>query len=116
MTDTPDFSSLQSRAAERGRTGYWNFPEVEVKWAFEAGLPDPRTFPIDDLLRISERVSAAPGRRLAQAAHTKSSHSRNAILFSAERISARALAPATDTTMGAAEVPASASGAITRAS
>jgi 2-aminoadipate transaminase len=27
-----------------------------VKWAFEAGLPDPRSFPIDDLVRISERV------------------------------------------------------------
>jgi 2-aminoadipate transaminase len=29
---------------------------VPVKWAFEAGLPDPRTFPIDDLVRISEQV------------------------------------------------------------
>src|SRR5579884_823678 len=31
-------------------------PEVKVTWAFEAGLPDPATFPVDDLLRISESV------------------------------------------------------------
>ncbi|MCZ6464405.1 MAG: PLP-dependent aminotransferase family protein, partial [Proteobacteria bacterium] len=56
MTDALDLSSFRSRAAQRGRPGYWDFPEVQVKWAFEAGLPDPRTFPIDDLVRISERV------------------------------------------------------------
>ena len=56
MTDALDLSGLQSRAAQRGRSGYWNYPEVEVKWAFEAGLPDPRSFPLDDLARISERV------------------------------------------------------------
>ncbi|MCZ6785122.1 MAG: PLP-dependent aminotransferase family protein [Proteobacteria bacterium] len=56
MTDALDLSSFRSRAAQRGRPGYWDFPEVQIKWAFEAGLPDPRTFPIDDLVRISERV------------------------------------------------------------
>ena len=56
MTDALDLSSFRSRAAQRGRPGYWDFPEVQVKWAFEAGLPDPRSFPIDDLVRISERV------------------------------------------------------------
>jgi len=48
--------SLFSSAARRGRPGYLDLPEVPVTWAFEAGLPDPATFPIDDLVRISERV------------------------------------------------------------
>jgi 2-aminoadipate transaminase len=56
MSDELDLTRLRSRAAQRGRPGYWDFPEVPVKWAFEAGLPDPRTFPIDDLVRLSERV------------------------------------------------------------
>ena len=56
MTDALDLSNLQSRAAQRGRPGYWDYPEAQIKWAFEAGLPDPRSFPIDDLVRISERV------------------------------------------------------------
>jgi len=48
--------SLVSTAARRGRSGYLDLPEVPVTWAFEAGLPDPATFPIDALARISEQV------------------------------------------------------------
>jgi 2-aminoadipate transaminase len=47
---------LASVPARKGFRGYWNMPEVKVTWAFEAGLPDPATFPVDDLLRISESV------------------------------------------------------------
>ena len=56
MSEAPDIRSLSSRAAAEGTPGYWDFPEIDVRWAFEAGLPDPDTFPLDDLLRISERV------------------------------------------------------------
>ncbi len=48
--------SLYSQAVGEGSSGYWEFPAVDVTWAFEAGLPDPATFPIDDLVRISEHV------------------------------------------------------------
>jgi 2-aminoadipate transaminase len=48
--------SLYAQAAQRGHAGYLDLPPVSVSWAFEAGLPDPATFPIDDLLRIGERV------------------------------------------------------------
>ena len=48
--------SLLSPAAASSPSRYVDFPEFEIKWAFEAGLPDPATFPIDDLVRISERV------------------------------------------------------------
>lgn len=52
-----DVDSLRSAAAAAGRSGYWAFDgEITVKWAFEAGLPDPATFPIDDLARIHEDV------------------------------------------------------------
>ncbi len=52
---------LASRTARSGSSGYWEFPEIEVKWAFEAGLPDPATFPVDDLVRLSERVLRTDG-------------------------------------------------------
>ena len=54
--DATLLQSLVSTAARRGHSGYLDLPEVPVRWAFEAGLPDPATFPIDDLARISERV------------------------------------------------------------
>lgn len=54
--DSERLRSLFSAAARRGRSGYLDLPEVPVTWAFEAGLPDPATFPIEDLVRISECV------------------------------------------------------------
>jgi 2-aminoadipate transaminase len=48
--------ALLSKASAAGNPGYWDWPEIPVKWHFESGLPDPATFPIDDLVRISERV------------------------------------------------------------
>jgi 2-aminoadipate transaminase len=49
--------ALASKRAGLGTTGYWEYPEPEsMPWAFEAGLPDPASFPIDDLARIAERV------------------------------------------------------------
>lgn len=47
---------LASKPAQKGFRGYWQMPEFKVTWAFEAGLPDPATFPVDDLLRLSEEV------------------------------------------------------------
>lgn len=47
---------LRSDAGHRSRARYLNIPPQTARWAFEAGLPDPATFPIDDLARISERV------------------------------------------------------------
>ncbi len=47
---------LLSKASAAGNPGYWDFPEIPVKWHFESGLPDPATFPIDDLARLCERV------------------------------------------------------------
>jgi 2-aminoadipate transaminase len=39
------------------RGGAWEFPSnLEIRWAFEAGLPDPATFPLDDLERLSADV------------------------------------------------------------
>lgn len=49
-------TSLRSAAARRGRGSYLDLPPAEVTWAFEAGLPDPGTFPLDDLERITGRV------------------------------------------------------------
>ena len=52
----PDVEELRSDAAARGRARYWGIEAQTSRWAFEAGLPDPDTFPIDDLVRISEHV------------------------------------------------------------
>jgi 2-aminoadipate transaminase len=39
------------------RGGSWEFPsDLKIRWAFEAGLPDPATFPLDDLERLSADV------------------------------------------------------------
>lgn len=48
--------SLLTPEAARASSRYVDFPDFEIKWAFEAGLPDPATFPIDDLTRLTERV------------------------------------------------------------
>lgn len=53
---SPSMESLFSKAASGAHRGYVEFPEFPIRWAFEAGLPDPDTFPIDDLVRISERI------------------------------------------------------------
>jgi len=37
---------------------YMEFPEMNIRWAFEAGLPDPATFPVDDLSRLTSAVLA----------------------------------------------------------
>src|SRR4051812_24513731 len=60
MSDqSSDLKSFYSSAAQRGMSGYWEFPEMNITWAFEAGLPDPATFPIDDLLRLHEKTVRA---------------------------------------------------------
>ncbi|MEO5838035.1 MAG: PLP-dependent aminotransferase family protein [Acidimicrobiales bacterium] len=41
--------------AAHAQAGYHTPPEG-VRYLFEAGLPDPELFPIDDLVRLSERV------------------------------------------------------------
>src|SRR4051794_21779350 len=56
-----DMKSFYSSAAQRGHAGYWEFPAMDITWAFESGLPDPDTFPIADLLRLHEQtVKAEP--------------------------------------------------------
>ena len=60
---------LQSGISARGTSGYWEMPRVQgrgggdggggmprIAWSFDSGLPDPTTFPIDDLCRITEHV------------------------------------------------------------
>ena len=54
--ESPPVRSLLSKASAAGTPGYWDWPEIPVKWHFESGLPDPATFPIEDLARLSERV------------------------------------------------------------
>ena len=56
---TISLESFYSSAAQRGFGGYWEFPEMNITWAFESGLPDPATFPIDDLLRLHEKTLRA---------------------------------------------------------
>jgi 2-aminoadipate transaminase len=48
--------SLRSASARRGTPYYLDLPPTKVRWVFEAGLPDPSTFPLDDLARIAVRV------------------------------------------------------------
>ena len=39
------------------RGGSFEFPsDLKIRWAFEAGLPDPATFPLDDLERLTSDV------------------------------------------------------------
>ncbi|HEY7105736.1 MAG TPA: PLP-dependent aminotransferase family protein [Acidimicrobiia bacterium] len=39
------------------RIGSFEIPaDIEIRWAFEAGLPDPATFPVDDLARLTAEV------------------------------------------------------------
>jgi 2-aminoadipate transaminase len=63
---------LQSGISARGHSGYWEMPRLQgrgpgggggagggmprITWSFDSGLPDPATFPIDDLCRITEDV------------------------------------------------------------
>lgn len=56
MTESVGIRSMLSRMAQRGESGYWDWPDQTTTWNFDSGLPDPVTFPIDDLVRISERV------------------------------------------------------------
>lgn len=48
--------SLYSPMAASGTWGYWGSSDREVTWSFDAGIPDPATFPVDDLIRLSEGV------------------------------------------------------------
>lgn len=50
-----DPARVLSAAARRSIAPY-QLPPERASWLFEAGLPDPATFPVDDLLRISEEV------------------------------------------------------------
>src|SRR3954468_24070806 len=46
---------LLSPQARRSWRGNWSFQQgaVPITWSFDAGLPDPSTFPMDDLTRIA---------------------------------------------------------------
>lgn len=52
---TFDLQSLLAAAARRSIAPY-QLPPAEAEWLFEAGLPDPATFPVDDLIRLSAEV------------------------------------------------------------
>jgi 2-aminoadipate transaminase len=43
-------------AAARRTIAPWQSPPERASWLFEAGLPDPATFPVDDLVRLSAEV------------------------------------------------------------
>ena len=61
-----EIRALYSAAARAGSSGYFDYPEVEVRWAFDAGLPDPESFPIEDLGRIAQRVLREDAEVVAQ--------------------------------------------------
>jgi 2-aminoadipate transaminase len=50
-----DLNRVLSAAARRSIAPY-PMPPERASWLFEAGLPDPATFPVDDLVRISAEV------------------------------------------------------------
>ena len=59
MVETGD--RIDSLVAERvkrvPRMGSFEFPaDLKIRWAFEAGLPDPATFPLADLERLTTAV------------------------------------------------------------
>ena len=51
----PELGGLLAFPAAHAQAGY-QMPPAGVRYLFEAGLPDPATFPIDDLVRLSEKV------------------------------------------------------------
>ena len=54
-SDTPPWSAK----AQRGFVPSSPAPAARVTWAFEAGLPDPATFPAEDLARLTTEVLRA---------------------------------------------------------
>ena len=56
MLTARELDELRSDDSARSRVRYGHIQEQTSRWSFEAGLPDPTTFPIDDLARLSERV------------------------------------------------------------
>ena len=54
--DTRDLGSLRSAEAAQGMPGYWPFSKQDITWSFDSGLPDPATFPVGDLTRLSAEV------------------------------------------------------------
>ena len=50
-----DIRSLLSMTAQ-GVPGFWRAPPATVRWSFDGGYADASSFPIDDLLRLSEVV------------------------------------------------------------
>ena len=50
-----ELQELLAFPAAHAQAGYHTPPEG-VRFLFEAGLPDPELFPIDDLARLSEKV------------------------------------------------------------
>ena len=58
MTCATVSTSLVSESVQRvPRGGSFEFPsDLKIRWAFEAGLPDPATFPLDDLERLTTDV------------------------------------------------------------
>ena len=50
-----DLDRLLAGAARRSIAPY-QLPPERASWLFEAGLPDPATFPVDDLVRLAEEV------------------------------------------------------------
>ncbi|HXY91419.1 MAG TPA: hypothetical protein VEP49_03010, partial [Acidimicrobiia bacterium] len=59
MTELSDrIDGLISKSVQRvPRMGSFEFPaDLKIRWAFEAGLPDPATFPLADLERLTVGV------------------------------------------------------------
>ncbi len=50
-----DLDAVLAAAARRSIAPY-QLPPAGASWLFEAGLPDPATFPVDDLVRLSREV------------------------------------------------------------
>jgi 2-aminoadipate transaminase len=59
-SSTPSVLDLLGAAARRGAGAYGDAPlGPEIRFDFDAGLPDPSTYPVDDLVRIADRVLRA---------------------------------------------------------
>jgi 2-aminoadipate transaminase len=51
-----ELRSFCSMIAQSGNEGYWREPDSRVTYPFDGGYADPATFPVEDFLRMSERV------------------------------------------------------------
>lgn len=82
MTESGGIRSMFAQGVRRGESGYWDWPEQITTWHFDSGLPDPATFLVDDLVRISERVPREDASEGLQYVSTR----RGSVVYGYERL------------------------------